>query len=56
MAANAGFNKTSQNDLVEGVAIDAIILGMNAQPRVFQDVNADQEPREPSGEFGLQVG
>lgn len=38
MAANAGFNKTSQNDLVEGVQIDAIILGMNAQPRVFQDV------------------
>lgn len=38
MAANAGFNKTSQNDLVEGVQIDQIILGMNAQPRVFQDV------------------
>lgn len=38
MAANAGFNKTSQNDLVEGVQIDQIILGMNAQPRVFQDL------------------
>lgn len=38
MAANAGFNKTSQNDLVEGVQIDAIILEMNKQPRVFQDI------------------
>jgi hypothetical protein len=38
MAANAGFNKTSQNDLVEGVDIAAIILGMNAQPRVYQDI------------------
>ncbi len=38
MAANAGFNKTSQNDLVEGVQIDQIILGMNTQPRVYQDI------------------
>lgn len=38
MAANAGFNKTSQNDLVEGVQIDAIVLAMNSQPRVFQDI------------------
>lgn len=38
MAQNPGFNKISQNDLVEGVQIDAIILGMNAQPRVFQDI------------------
>lgn len=38
MAANAGFNKTSQNDLVEGVQIDQVILAMNSQPRVYQDI------------------
>jgi hypothetical protein len=38
MAANAGFNKTSQNDLVEGVQIDALILEMNKQARVYQDI------------------
>lgn len=38
MAANVGFNKTSQNDLVEGVQIDAVIGEMNAQPAVFQDI------------------
>ncbi len=38
MAVNVGFNKTSQNDIVEGVDIAAIILGMNAQPRVYQDI------------------
>ena len=38
MAANAGFNKTSQNDLVEGVQIDQVVLAMNQQPRVYQDL------------------
>lgn len=38
MAANAGFNKTSQNDLVQGVDIEQIILGMGRQARVFQDI------------------
>lgn len=38
MAANSGFDKTSHNDLVEGVQIDAVVLEMNAQPAVFQDI------------------
>lgn len=36
MAANAGFNKTSHNDLIEGVQIDDIILAMNRQARAYQ--------------------
>ena len=38
MATMAGFNKTSQNDLIEGVDISAIILGMNVQASVYQDI------------------
>lgn len=38
MVALDGFNKTSQNDLVEGVQIDAVILEMNAQPVVYPDI------------------
>ena len=38
MAANDGFNKTSQNDLVQGVDIDAVILGMGRQARIYQDI------------------
>jgi len=38
MATVAGFNKTSQNDLVGGIQLDQLILGMNTQPRVYQDV------------------
>lgn len=49
MAAVDGFNKTSQNDIVKaGVDLGAIILAMNAVPRVYQYVamtNMDmQEP------------
>lgn len=38
MAANIGHNKTSHNDLVEGVQIEAVLGEMNAQPCVFQDI------------------
>lgn len=38
MAALDGFDKTSQNDLIEGVQIDAIIGEMHKQPAVFQDI------------------
>ncbi|WP_434417792.1 hypothetical protein [Nannocystis pusilla] len=38
MAVNDGFNKTSQNDLVQGVDIDALILGMGRQARIYQDI------------------
>lgn len=38
MAALDGFNKTSQNDLIEGVQIDAVILEMNDQPVVYSEI------------------
>lgn len=36
MAANAGFNKTSHNDLIEGVQIDEVIKQMSRQARAYQ--------------------
>lgn len=48
MAANAGYNKTSQNDLVQGVNITLLAEGIAAQPRIYQDIALIGEPDKPT--------
>lgn len=48
MAANPGFNKTSQNDLVAGVNITLLAEGIAAQPRIYQDIALIAEPDRPT--------
>lgn len=38
MATASGFNKSSQNDLVQGVQIEAVVEAMAQQARIFQDI------------------
>lgn len=38
MATASGHNKTSQNDLVQGVQIEAVVEAMAQQARIFQDI------------------
>lgn len=48
MAANAGFNKTSQNDLVGGINITMLAEGMGTQPRIYPEIALIGEPDKPT--------
>ncbi|MCY0985979.1 hypothetical protein OV203_02485 [Nannocystis sp. ILAH1] len=47
MAANPGYNKTSQNDLVQGVNITLLAEGIPHQPRIYQEIALIGEPTKP---------